>query len=109
MSELPAVSEASFKAEVLQSTLPVLVEFGAVWCHPCKQLEPILKDLAKTWEGKVRLFSVDVDEAVQLTTTYGVMSVPTVFLFVNGQPVERANGLQSRERLIQKFSGHLAG
>lgn len=107
MSELPAVSEANFKSEVLDAQVPVLVEFGAVWCHPCKQLEPILKTLAKEWEGKVRLLSVDVDQAVNLTTTYGVMSVPTVFLFVKGQPVERSTGLQSRERLVQKFAAHL--
>ena len=107
MSELPAVSEANFKSEVLDASVPVLVEFGAVWCHPCKHLEPILKNLAKEWEGKVRLLSVDVDQSVNLTTTYGVMSVPTVFLFVKGQPVERSTGLQSRERLIQKFAAHL--
>ena len=107
MSELPAVSEANFKSEVLDASVPVLVEFGAVWCHPCKQLEPILKNLAKEWEGKVCLLSVDVDQSVNLTTTYGVMSVPTVFLFVKGQPVERSTGLQSRERLIQKFAAHL--
>ena len=107
MSELPAVSEDNFKSEVLDASIPVLVEFGAVWCHPCKALEPILKALAKEWEGKVRLLSVDVDQSVNLTTTYGVMSVPTVFLFVKGQPVERTTGLQSRERLVQKFAAHL--
>jgi thioredoxin len=107
MSDLPAVTEDNFKAKVLDSTLPVLVEFGATWCHPCKALEPILKALAQDWAGKVTLLSVDVDQCVALTTTYGVMSVPTVFLFVKGQPVERMTGLQSRERLAQKFGAHL--
>ena len=107
MSEISAVIEENFKAEVLDSPVPVLVEFGATWCHPCKALEPILKNLAREWDGKVRLLSVDVDQSVNLTTTYNVMSVPTVFLFVKGQPVERLTGLQSRERLVQKFAAHL--
>ena len=107
MSELTAVTQENFKTEVLDAHLPVLVEFGATWCHPCKQLEPILKALGKEWAGKALLYSIDVDQAADLAVKYGVMSVPTVFLFKGGQPVERATGLQSRERLVQKFAPHL--
>ena len=107
MSELTAVNQENFKTEVLEARLPVLVEFGAVWCHPCKLLEPVLKALAKEWQGKALLYSVDVDQSVDLAVKYGVMSVPTVFMFVGGQPVERVTGLQSRERLVQKFGSHL--
>lgn len=106
MSNLTHVDEASFPQTVLKSAQPVLVEFGATWCGPCKMLEPVLADLSKEWAGKAAVYQVDVDECVNLTMQYQVMGVPTVILFIGGQPVERVTGFQPKDRLVQKFATH---
>ena len=107
MSSLAMVNEANFKAEVLDSTVPVLVEFGADWCQPCKQLEPVLRQLGDQWAGKVRMVQINVDDSLNLTQTYRVMGVPTVILFVQGQPKERLSGYQSKDRLVAKLGPYV--
>jgi thioredoxin 1 len=107
MSEFMDVNDTNFKTEVLEAKLPVLLEFGAGWCQPCKQLEPLLKQLADGWQGKVRLAHVDADSAFELTTRYNVLSLPTTFLFIGGKPVERLMGFHSKEHILAKFSPHL--
>jgi thioredoxin 1 len=109
MSDLPHVNEGNFKSEVLASTLPVLLEFGATWCQPCKQMEPLLVQLVEGWQGRVKLLKVDVDEAAGLAQRFGVQSVPTVLLFIGGKPVERLTGLQPKAKLLEKLSPHLPG
>jgi thioredoxin 1 len=107
MNGIPEVHESEFKQKVLDSPLPVVVEFGAEWCHPCKALEPVLKQLAQEWSGKADLVQVNVDDAQGLVQKYTVFSVPTVMLFVKGQPVERLTGFQTREKLKEKLGSHL--
>lgn len=107
MGSLELVSEANFKAEVLDSALPVLVEFGADWCQPCKQLEPVLRQLGDQWSGKIRMLQVNVDDSLNLTQTYSVMSVPTVILFVKGQPKERLTGFKQKAQLAAKLEQYL--
>lgn len=99
-----SVNDHSFEGEVLQSSLPVLVEFCAEWCGPCKQIEPLLEQLSAEWQGQVRLVKVDVDQSVDTTLRYQVMSLPTVVLFVNGEARQRVSGKQPRNRLVEKFS-----
>jgi thioredoxin 1 len=103
MELIPLINSKNFDQEVLQSTLPVLVEFGAEWCAPCKQLEPELTKLADEYSGKVRILKIDVDEASDLTARLQVMSVPTVILFVNGKATERSTGYLPKNRLVAKF------
>jgi thioredoxin 1 len=105
--DIPKLSQAAFAPQVLQSAQPVLVDFTAVWCHPCKQLDPIVKQLAEEWQGKVSVVKLDVDENPDLAMTYQVMSVPTLMLFVGGKPVERVSGFQDRNRLLKRFMPHL--
>lgn len=105
--DIPKLSEATFETEVLQSGLPVLVDFTAVWCHPCKLLDPIVKQLAEEWQNRVRVVKLDVDDNAGLAMTYQVMSVPTLMLFVKGQPIERISGYQDRTRLLKRFEPHL--
>lgn len=99
--------EKTFENEVLKSATPVVVEFGAVWCQPCKQLEPVLARLGQEWGAKARLVKVDVDESVNLTMQYQVMGVPTVILFTNGQPSARFTGFQPRERILDKLGSFI--
>jgi thioredoxin 1 len=103
------VNEGSFVAQVLQSVLPVMVEFGAEWCAPCKRLEPELEKLAAEWKGSVVLAHVNIDQNPTLTGQFGIMGVPTVILFVGGREVQRFSGLTSRDKIIQKFSPYLTG
>lgn len=101
------VHEGTFDAQVLKSALPVMVEFGAEWCAPCKRLEPILEKLAAEWVTKVVLAHVNVDHNPALTARFDLRSVPTVILFVGGQEVQRFSGLTSRDKIVQKFSPYL--
>jgi len=107
MANISGLTEASFESEVLQSVLPVLVDFTATWCGPCKMLEPVVEQLAGEWQGKVKVVKLDVDECSSLAMQYGVMSVPTLMLFVNGNPVQRVSGYQPKDRLVAKFSGSI--
>ena len=103
MGSFLSVNDHSFECEVLQSSLPVLVEFSAEWCGPCKQIEPLLEQLSAEWQDQVRLVKVDVDQSVDTTLRYQVMSLPTVILFINGEARQRVSGKQPRDRLVEKF------
>ncbi len=107
MAKIANTNEATFKMDVLNSPTPVLVDFTAAWCGPCKQLEPIIQQLAHDWDGKLQVYKLDVDENPELTMQFQVMGVPTVMLFVNGEPVERFSGYQPKDRIISKLSPHL--
>jgi thioredoxin 1 len=107
MADIPKVSGATFKSEVIESPLPVLIDFTAVWCGPCKMLDPIVQQLVQDWDGKVKVAKLDVDEDPNLAMEYNVMGVPTLILFKDGKPVERVTGYQPKERLQKKFTPHL--
>ena len=107
MTDIQKLDEASFETEVLTSTLPVLVDFTAVWCGPCKMLEPVVKQLSQDWDGKVKFVILDVDDNSSLAVKYGVMGVPTLILFVNGNPVQRLSGYQPKDRIISKFGAYI--
>jgi|PlaIllAssembly_1097288.scaffolds.fasta_scaffold1911822_2 thioredoxin 1 len=97
MANLPQVNDDSFEKEVMQSQTPVLVDFSATWCGPCKMLSPTLEALSKDYAGKVKFVGVDVDNARQTAVRFRVMSVPTVMLFKDGQIVDQAVGNQPRD------------
>ncbi len=103
----PQSNEAVFDTEVLKSTVPVLVDFTAIWCGPCKMLEPVVMQLSQDWDGKVKVVKLDVDDNSNLAVQYGVMGVPTLILFVNGNPVQRLSGYQPKERIISKFGSFI--
>ncbi len=107
MVDIPKLNESMFQREVLESNAPVLVDFTAVWCQPCKMLDPIVRQLAEEWNTKLRVFKLDVDDNPQLAMDYTVMGVPTLILFKGGQPVERITGFQQKDRLQKKFLPHL--
>jgi len=101
------VGAAQFEAQVLESPVPVIVDFWAPWCRPCDAIEPHLAGIAAEWGERVRLVRVNVDEEAGLSARYGVLSLPTVILFAEGDPKATVYGAQSRERFEQAFSPHL--
>ena len=107
MADIPKLTEAAFESEVLKSTIPVMVDFTAAWCGPCKMLEPVIKQLSEEWEGKIKIVKLDVDDNSSTAMQYGVMGVPTLILFVNGKPVQRVSGYQPKDRIISKFGSFI--
>ena len=101
------VNEQDFGAQVLNSALPVLIEFTADWCPPCKMLTPIIHDIARTYEGKLRVGMLDSDTNPEIIQQFAVLGLPTMILFVNGKPVERIMGFKPQERIEAKLLPHL--
>jgi thioredoxin len=107
MSELKYVTEADFQTEVLNATDPVLVDFTAVWCGPCRMVDPIVHQLADDWSGKVKVVKLDADQNPNILMRYGVLGIPTLMLFKGGEIKERLTGYQPKDKLVSKLNVHL--
>ena len=103
MSEI-ILSNDNFENEVLNSTMPVLVDFWASWCGPCKALGPIISEIAEEYSNKVKVCKLNVDENMALAQSYKIMSIPTVLLFKDGQVAATSVGLVSKEKLVNMFA-----
>ncbi|KAI3466119.1 hypothetical protein Pfo_022782 [Paulownia fortunei] len=104
--EVPAVADSTWQPLVLESDLPVLVEFWAPWCGPCRMIHPLIDKLAKQYAGKLKCFKVNTDESPSIATQYGIRSIPTVIIFKNGEKKEAVIGAVPESTLttcIEKF------
>src|SRR5882757_7274018 len=99
------VSDATFDAEALTATEPVVVDFWAEWCGPCRMIAPALEEIAGTLNGKVKIVKLNVDENPQTAAKYGVMSIPTLMLFKNGEMASRQVGAAPKQKLEQWITG----
>ena len=101
------VTDTSYAELVEASEIPVVLDFGATWCGPCKKLEPILEEISTGLDGKVRFLKVDVGEAPGTAQKFGVLGVPTVIFLHGGKPVHRFSGVESKDKILKMMSQHL--
>ena len=103
------LNDQNFEAEVLKSDVPVLVDFWAPWCGPCKIMGPIIEEIAKYLEGKpVKVAKMNADESQNVPAKYGIMSIPTLMIFKGGEVVEQMVGVTAKDKLIEKLTAHMA-
>jgi thioredoxin 1 len=100
------VTDQTFNQIVLQAELPIVVDFWAVWCGPCKMIAPALEQIAEEYEDQIGVAKLDVDYNNETAMKYGVMSIPTLILFKNGEPMERIIGFLPKEKLVAKLQPH---
>lgn len=101
------VTGKDFEKEVIKSDLPVLVDFWAEWCGPCKMVGPIIEEISEEFKSKLKVAKVNVDDAQDLASNYQVMSIPTLILFKGGEPVEQIVGAVSKDQLVEKINKKL--
>ncbi|GBF34237.1 thioredoxin [Desulfocucumis palustris] len=97
------LNDSNFEAEVLKSDLPVLVDFWAPWCGPCRSMAPIIEELSNEYQGKVKITKLNVDQSQEIARRFGIMSIPTLIIFKNGQNVGQTVGLTPKALLAKKL------
>jgi thioredoxin 1 len=107
MANATTVSDATFEQEVIKSDVPVLVDFWAEWCGPCRMVAPILDEIASEKAGKLRIAKVNVDENMRTAASLRITSIPTLVLYKGGKPVEVMIGAQPKQRLLSQIEKHL--
>lgn len=101
------INDSSFEEEVMNASLPVLVDFWAEWCGPCKMIAPILDEIAQTYQNKLKIVKINIDENPQTPQKYGVRGIPTLMLFKNGELESTKVGALSKSQLAAFLDGHL--
>ena len=102
------LTENNFNDEVLKASLPVLVDFWAEWCGPCRMIAPIVDEIAKEHEGKLKVGKLNVDDAQEIAVKYNVMSIPTLMFFKQGKPVDMVVGALGKEQLVNRVKKNLS-
>lgn len=104
MANIAQLQDSNFKNEVLEANVPVLVDFWAPWCGPCKMIAPVIEELANDFQGKVKIGKLNVDENGKTAGNYGVMSIPTMILFKNGEEVKRLVGFMPKANIAEALN-----
>ncbi len=108
MAKPQEITDTEFEQEVLKAALPVVVDFWAEWCAPCKVVAPVLEELADEYDGKIKFVKVDTEENLETPSSYGILSLPTLLVFKEGQQIERINGARPKGDLKRSLDKALA-
>lgn len=101
------ITDANFEQEVIKSDIPVLIDFWAVWCGPCKAIAPIMTELAAEYEGRLKVGKLDIDNNQEVSVKYGIRSIPTLLLFKDGKIVDQIVGAVPKAQIVAKLSPHI--
>jgi thioredoxin 1 len=101
------ITDANYKELMADTSKPVVIDFWATWCGPCRMVGPVIEELAKEYEGKVVIGKCNVDDNEDLTTEFGIRNIPTILFFKNGEVVDKLIGAQSKEKFVEKFEALL--
>ena len=107
MSSVPSVTDTTFEQEVLKAELPVLVDFWAPWCGPCKAVAPVIEDLSKEYEGRLKVVKLNTDENPKTSQKYSIRGIPSLYLFKSGEIVEQVVGAVPKSTLANAINRHL--
>ncbi len=107
MGNTVTVDESNFDEFVLNSKIPVMVDFGAIWCGPCRMVAPIVEELAEEYDGKISVGKMDVDQNPKVASRYGIMSIPSLIIFKDGKPLTNIVGFRPKEQLKQSLDAAL--
>jgi thioredoxin 1 len=108
MADLLNITDDNFETEVLQSNEPVLIDFWAVWCGPCRMIAPIVEEMSGEYAGKAKIAKLDVDANPNVAMKYGIRSIPTILIFKDGKVVEQIVGAVPKQKLVNALDAHLA-
>ncbi len=107
MGNVLELNDSTFEAEVVNSSIPVLVDFWATWCGPCRKLGPVVDEIAEAYDGKVKFVKVNVEESLETAKKYSISGLPSLLVFKNGEAVERMAGLMPKSTIISNIEKHL--
>ena len=102
------ITRENFEAEVLRSDKPVVIDFWAPWCGPCKMVAPVIDEIAKEYEGKVKVAKINIDDAGDIASQYNVMSIPTIMIFKDGTVAAQSVGALSKDELVKMIATHMS-
>ncbi len=107
MSNVLEIKDDSFEQEVINSTVPVIVDFWATWCGPCRKLSPVIDEISENYEGKVKFAKVNVEESIATAKKYSISGLPSLLVFKDGEAVERMTGLMPKSTIISNIEKYI--